>query len=55
MSSPYNKAIAGLLGGFLPFLALFFPLPAFLQDPQTITAIAGVLAGLMVYIVPNKT
>lgn len=55
MTGAYNKAVAGFLGGLLPCLALFFPLPAFLQDPQTIAALSGVLATIMVFVVPNKT
>ena len=50
----YSKAIGGFIGALIPVLALFFEVPDFLKDPQTIAVISTVLATIGVYVAPKN-
>ena len=53
MLTPWDKAIAALIGAVLPVLAnLGFDWNI---GPEAITAISGVVAMVLTFVVPNKT
>ena len=56
MITSFDKAIAALLGAVLSIAVMLgFDLPAFFKQPETITAISGMVAGLLTWLVPNRS
>ena len=50
----YRKAIASLIGGLVPFLALFWPEARAVLSEEVILAASGVLAGVFAYAAPKN-
>ena len=55
MITSFDKAVAALTGAVLSMAIMFgFDVPEFFKQPETVTAISGLVAGLLTWLVPNK-
>jgi hypothetical protein len=54
MFTTIDKAIAAVLGGLISFLALKFGINVDWMTPDLLNSISIAIAGVLVYLVPNK-
>lgn len=55
MFTSYDKAIAAFLMAVVSIAVMAgLPVPEFLKDPTTMASVAGVLTGIITFLVPNK-
>ncbi len=55
MITSFDKAIAALIGAVLSMAVMFgLDVPDFFKQPEAVTAVSGLVAGLLTWLVPNK-